>query len=48
MNKKIVLNWLPPASTDMPSPAMTVLKGALQKAGFNCKSYIGIFSLRIL
>ena len=37
MNKKIVLNWLPPASTDMPSPAMTVLKGALQKAGFNCK-----------
>lgn len=31
------MNWLPPASTDMPSPAMTVLKGALQKAGFNCK-----------
>ncbi len=28
---------MPPASTDMPSPAMTVLKGALQKAGFECK-----------
>lgn len=37
MNKKIILNWLPPASADMPSPAMTVLKGALQKAGFSCK-----------
>lgn len=48
MNKKIVLNWLPPASTDMPSPAMTVLKGALQKLALIVKSYIGIFSLRIL
>lgn len=37
MEKTIILNWLPPASTDMPSPAMTVLKGALQKAGFECK-----------
>lgn len=38
MNKQtIILNWLPPASTDMPSPAMTVLKGALGKAGFGCK-----------
>lgn len=35
--RTIILNWLPPASTDMPSPAMTVLKGALQKAGFDCK-----------
>lgn len=38
MNKQtIILNWLPPASTDMPSPAMTVLKGALCKAGYKCK-----------
>jgi radical SAM superfamily enzyme YgiQ (UPF0313 family) len=33
----IILNWLPPASTDMPSPAMTVLKAALCKAGYKCK-----------
>lgn len=37
MGKRIVLNWLPPATADMPSPAMTVLKGALEKAGINCK-----------
>lgn len=38
MNKQtVILNWLPPASTDMPSPAMTVLKSALCKAGYKCK-----------
>lgn len=37
MKHQIILNWLPPATVDMPSPAMTVLKGALGKAGFSCK-----------
>ncbi len=32
--KKITLCWLPPAKTYLPSPAMTVLKQALQEAGF--------------
>lgn len=34
--KKIILNWLPPAKTFLPSPAMTVLKTTLTHAGFEC------------
>ncbi len=36
-NKTIILNWLPPAKPYLPSPAMTVLKGALKSSGYNCK-----------
>lgn len=28
-SKKIILNWMPPASTNWPSPAMSILKGYL-------------------
>ena len=34
--KKVILNWLPPALSFFPSPAMTVLKGALKKGGIDC------------
>lgn len=33
MNKKIILNWLPPANTAWPSPAMSVLKKFLCDKG---------------
>lgn len=34
--KRVLLNWLPPAKSSFPSPAMTVLKGALAKRGTEC------------
>lgn len=37
MNNKILLNWLPPSMESMPSPALSVLKPALQEAGFEVK-----------
>lgn len=37
MDKQIILNWLPPGKAYLPSPAMTVLKGSLEKAGYSCK-----------
>lgn len=37
MKKKILLNWLPPALEDSPSPSMSVLKKYLEKCGYNVK-----------
>lgn len=34
MNKKIILNYLPPADTDMPSAALSILKSFMQTNGF--------------
>lgn len=35
MTKKILLNWMPPAMVQMPSPAMSVLKSYLVNRGFD-------------
>lgn len=35
MKNKIVLNWCPPATIDMPSPSMSVLKTYLERFNFN-------------
>ncbi|OFX60325.1 MAG: hypothetical protein A2046_02680 [Bacteroidetes bacterium GWA2_30_7] len=34
MKKKIILNYLPPADTDMPSAALSILKSFMQSNGF--------------
>lgn len=34
MNKKIILNWLPPSMIHLPSPAMSVLKRFLESNGY--------------
>lgn len=35
MTKNIILNWLPPAMVECPSPAMTALKTFVENEGFN-------------
>ena len=35
MKNRIVLNWCPPATIDMPSPSMSVLKTYLERFNFN-------------
>ena len=37
MKNKIILNWMPPAMTDLPSPAMSILKTYLENKGFEVK-----------
>ena len=34
-NKRIILNWMPPAMINLPSPSMSILKGYLESCGFN-------------
>ncbi len=36
-NKKLVLNYMPPAMINLPSPAFSVLKGFLAHHGYECK-----------
>lgn len=33
--KKIILNWMPPAMINMPSPSMSVLKKYLTENGYD-------------
>lgn len=48
MTKKILLNWMPPAMVQMPSPAMSVLKSYLVNRGFDVGITIGKYYILTL
>jgi radical SAM superfamily enzyme YgiQ (UPF0313 family) len=45
MDAKVLLNWMPPASIAIPSPAMSVLKKYLESKGYDVDVYYWNFSL---